>query len=199
MDLSFKLPLPRVASAGEHRYGMYVRDSGMQKTSRRRLLKQMLGVTAGLAAAPALSVAAESPRQRGLRALVETVCPRPSPARQDALRILQDDAYPLAWIIVLVVAGLDARAHDVGAADFASLAPDERHAALADATASGASMLYEGAIYLTQIGYFAGVYHPERGSPTIGFEGAFTLRAPAPGPYPLDLVSGGEDGDGNPP
>jgi hypothetical protein len=77
------------------------------------------------------------------------------------------------------VADLDRRATRVGGRAFALLAPPDRHAVvLSGLRARGVTgHLYTGAVFLTQVALYAGIYDDEAGSPLIDFPGAGRLSS----------------------
>ena len=138
---------------------------------------------------------------RILGAFVRTVIPG-APAAAALFRALKDPTLPFHRYAGFLAADLDARAQRRFRCGFAQLRPEQRVAVVegglhADGTTC---RLYEGAIFLTQIAYFSGIYDPEAGCPLIDFDGAYRfpdLEATT-FPDPDRFLARSVSSDGNP-
>jgi len=152
---------------------------------RRRVLGWMVAAVAVAATgcAPArLLLRTDRPRPENgatgaeatLRAFALTIVPGVDPAAPDLARVYRDPSYPLARFRSFLVADLDRRAGRLVGRPFALLAPRNRHAVvLSGVRAHGVTgRLYTGAVYLTQVALYAGIYDDAAGSPLIDFPGA---------------------------
>jgi hypothetical protein len=139
---------------------------------------------------------------RILAAFGRTVIPGAPPDDASIFRALKDPNLPFHRFAEFFAADLNARARRGFGRDFERLTLDERTATIERGLAKGATVaqLYGGAIFLTQIAYYAGIYGPERGCPLIDFDGAYRFRGleattfPDPERYLARSVSA----DGNP-
>ena len=114
-----------------------------------------------------------------LRAFALTVVPGVDAADPHLVRVYADPSYPFARCRTFFLSDLDRRARRVGRRPFALLAPAGRHAVVADGLAAGGvtGRIYGGAVFLTQVALYAGIYDDAAGSPVIGFSGAGRLVA----------------------
>lgn len=122
---------------------------------------------------------------RVLRAFVATVLPG-TELGDDAARVLLDDAYPFAPYAATFTADLSARgARRFGSERFDSLGADQRTAVVESGLRADTitRKLYTGAIFLTQISFYAGTHH-DAGCPAIGFEGSYRPRPRTELTYP---------------
>jgi hypothetical protein len=153
--------------------------------SRRDALRALgaLGVLALAGCAPARIVlglydrpAEDGPAgaERTLAAFADTVVPGLDPALPDRTRVYRDPSYPLARYRDYFVADLNRRAGERTAGRaFAALAAAERaHVVSAGLAAGGVTGdLYAGAVFLTQIALYAGIYDDEAGCALIDYPG----------------------------
>ncbi len=107
---------------------------------------------------------------------------RPSP-----IRAFYDSYYPLAKYRNFFAADLCERAlNQFGSDEFERLAPEQRTRIIEKGLSKGGTIgrLYTGAIFLTQIAFYAGIYDADRGCPLIGFDGRYRFRSVADTSYP---------------
>ena len=116
-------------------------------------------------------------RDATLAAFALTVVPGLDPATPHLSRVYGDRAYPFARCREFFVADLDRRARRLHGARFARLALPARHAVVADGLAARGitRRVYDGAVFLTQIALYAGIYDDQAGCALIGFPGGGTL------------------------
>lgn len=138
-----------------------------------------------------------------LRGFTEVVLPGVSPEGLEASQVLTDPYYPLAKYAGFLASDLCRRADDRhGVARFDALSARQRTAIVADAIASGGvtAKLYNGAVFLTQIAFFAGIYRQDGACPEIGFDGQYRFRGIAATSYPNPQAFLGREmtADGNP-
>lgn len=139
---------------------------------------------------------------RILAAFGRTVVPGARANDPNLFRALRDPVLPFHRYAGFFAADLDDRAQRQFRCGFTRLLPEQRVTVVEDGLRAGGTTcrLYEGAIFLTQIAYFAGIYDPEHGCPLIDFEGAYRFHDleattfPDPGRYLARSVSS----DGNP-
>lgn len=114
-----------------------------------------------------------------LRAFATTVIPGAPADDPDLTRALVDPAYPFAQYSGFFAADLSRRARERFRAPFEQLGAPERTAIVRDGLAAdGVSQkIYSGAITLTQIAFYAGIYAPQKGCALIDFEGGYHLHA----------------------
>jgi hypothetical protein len=115
---------------------------------------------------------------RILSAFARTVIPGAPADEASLFRALKDSALPFHRYAGFFAADLDERAQRQFRRGFAQLGSEHRVAVVegglhADRTTC---RLYEGAIFLTQIAYFSGIYDAERGCPLIDFDGCYRFR-----------------------
>ncbi len=154
--------------------------------SRRQLLQHLGLIAAGLAAActPARVLLNAYPRtfdddpelvDRVLRAFVTTVIPGAPADTPDLVRAFTDPDYPFAEYAAFFAADLARRGRErFGEPAFERLGVEQRAAVIRDGLAADATSrkLYNGAITLAQIAFYAGIYDANKGCALIGFEGA---------------------------
>lgn len=139
---------------------------------------------------------------RILRAFVITVIPGADPRAPDLTRAFFDPAYPFAPRSAFFAADLCRRSSRAfGHSAFDALDPGPRrqiiHVALhGDGTTR---RLYNGAIFLTQIAVYAGIYGDSRGCDLIEFHGSRGLLGPEDQryPHPGIYLAGEVTADGN--
>jgi len=111
-----------------------------------------------------------------LRAFVAAVIPGVESGAADPARALLDRRYPFAKYAPFFASDLAARSRRLfGTAEFASLALAQRTGVIADGLAADGTTrkLYRGAIYLTQVSIYAGIYDDDAGCPLIAFAGRY--------------------------
>jgi len=157
----------------------------MQIIPRRHALRQLGLIAAGLAAActPMRVLVSAYPHafddddglvDRVLRAFVTAVVPGAPADDPDLVRAHTDPAYPFAPYAAFFAADLSRRAaRRFDGRAFERLEVQERTAVIAEGLAADATTrkLYNGAVALAQITFYAGIYDPKKGCPAIGFEG----------------------------
>ena len=157
----------------------------MQIIPRRHALRQLGLIAAGLAAActPMRVLLSAYPQafddddglvDRVLRAFVTAVVPGAPADDPDLVRAHTDPAYPFAPYAAFFAADLSRRAaRRFDGRAFERLEVQERTAVIAEGLAADATTrkLYNGAVALAQIAFYAGIYDPQKGCPAIGFEG----------------------------
>jgi hypothetical protein len=160
----------------------------MRPLSRRSFLGLLVGA-AGIAltgCAPArLLLALDRPRPAAglngrdgtLAAFALTVVPGIAPDHPHLTRVYGDRAYPFARARDFFVADLDRRARRLEGAVFARLGPEERRAVVADGLAARGitRKVYDGAVFLTQVALYAGIYNDAAGCALIDFPGGGSL------------------------
>ena len=159
--------------------------------TRRWALRSIAGFGVGLAAAgctPLSMVLKIYPKEfdkrarrvdRILRAFCTTVAPGARAADPNQSRVFYDDSYPLAAHRAFFAADLcDRGARVVGERQFEMLSLEDRERVVEHGRAQGGliTRLYAGAVFLTQIAIFAGIYDDETGCSLIEFEGRFRPR-----------------------
>ena len=114
-------------------------------------------------------------RDNILRAFVLTVIPGAAQSDPNLIRALIDEDYPLASHSGYLASDLHHRSRSRFGRSFDQLGPDQRTEIVMQAVASGGTTtrLYTGAIFLTQIAYYAGIYDPAAGCRLIGFDGRY--------------------------
>ena len=156
--------------------------------SRREAVRCLSLITAGLAAAactPLRIVTHSYPDDfkhdanlvdRVLRAFVSTVIPGAPADSPQLVRAYLDRNYPFASYAGYFAADLSRRSGDrFGEEAFYRLTIDQRTAVIQDGLAADATTrkLYQGAIYLAQISFYAGIYDDDAGCPLIDFPGRY--------------------------
>ena len=112
---------------------------------------------------------------RTLRAFTAAVIPGFDPGDTNPARALLDHRYPFAAYAPFFASDLSRRADERFAAPFDALTLEQRTAVIraglgADDTTR---KLYRGAIYLTQLAIYAGIYDDDAGCPLIEFRGRY--------------------------
>ncbi len=111
-----------------------------------------------------------------LRAFASAVIPRAAGDTSDPARALLDHRYPLARYAAFFASDLSQRSQSrYGTPAFTTLPLEQRTAVIADGlSADGTTRkLYRGAIYLTQVAVYAGIYDDDAGCALIGFSGRY--------------------------
>ena len=112
---------------------------------------------------------------RTLRAFVAAVIPGLDAATADPARALLDHDYPFAAYAAFFASDLSQRAaRRYGTPGFDALTPDQRTAIIIEGLEADATTqkLYRGAIYLTQVSIYAGIYDDD-GCALIDFRGRY--------------------------
>ncbi len=164
----------------------------MQHTISRRQLVQRLGlIAAGLATActPVRVLVSAYPQvfdddpdlvDRVLRAFVTTVIPGAPADDPNLARAHTDSDYPFARYAAFFAADLSRRGgRQFGDPRFDRLTLEQRTAVVCDGLSSDATTrkLYQGAITLAQIAFYAGIYDDAKGCALITFDGRFRFDA----------------------
>lgn len=113
---------------------------------------------------------------RTLRAFVAAVIPGVDPGTTDPARALLDRRYPFAAYAAFFASDLSRRSERrYDTPTFDSLTLEQRTLIIADALAADATTrkLYRGAIYLTQVAIYAGIYDDDAGCGLIDFNGRY--------------------------
>jgi len=185
----------------------------MQTIPRRQALRQLGVMAAGLAAActPLRVLVSAYPQafddddelvERVLRAFVTTVIPGAPADDPDLIRAYTDPTYPFAQYVGFFAADLCRRAaRRFEGRRFERLAVRERTAVIAEGLAADGTTrkLYNGAVALAQIAFYAGIYDDKRGCPVIGFEGGYHWHplTDTTHPSPERFLSHARTADGN--
>jgi hypothetical protein len=122
-----------------------------------------------------------------LRAFVATVVPGAPVSDPNLIRVFEDDYYPLARFRGALIADLCQRSDRMfNMKMFSWLGADQRTQVIQNAISSHSvtRQLYEGAIFLTQISCYAGIYDAAGGCELIDFPGANKLVPAAEQTYP---------------
>lgn len=112
---------------------------------------------------------------RVLRAFVSTVIPGADEKAPDLIRVFEDDYYPLARFRGALIADLCERADRLFDMKLFSWLDAEQRTEVVQNALSSQSVtrqLYEGAIFLAQISFYAGIYDAAGGCELIEFPGA---------------------------
>lgn len=139
-----------------------------------------------------------------LRAFVGAIIPGAASDEPDLVRMYHDTDYPFYPYAPYLVYDLVRRTRRrCGHEGFDRLSLDERTGVIQDALDSDdtTARLYRGAILMANVSFFAGIYHPDRGSPLIEFPGENRGFSIEDSSYPgAELCFGTETtSDGNPP
>jgi hypothetical protein len=185
-----------------------------KKVSRREAIKGLAVLTAGLGVGcTPLRIAMHlypdefdnQPERvdRVLRAFVATVIPGAPLDDPNLIRAFYDSYYPLAKCRNFFAADLCQRAlNRFGTDDFERLAPEQRTGVIESGLSQSGTIgrVYTGAIFLTQIAFYAGIYDADRGCPLIGFDGRYRFRSVAQTSYPNpgSFLARARTADGNP-
>lgn len=116
---------------------------------------------------------------RTLAAFAEAILPGTDRDSLELARPLSDERFELASYRNYLAADLADRSRRLyGTGAFEKLGLAERERVVSEALdADGTTCkLYSGAIFLTQIAYFAGIYDDDGGCPLIDFDGRYRLR-----------------------
>lgn len=137
-----------------------------------------------------------------LGAFVTAVIPGARPEDPDLVRAHRDPAYPFAPYAGFFAADLSRRAaRAFRGRPFERLELAERTAVIAEGLAADATTrkLYNGAVVLAQIAFYAGIYDDRKGCPSIGFEGGYHWHSPTDTTYPdaARYLSHARTADGN--
>src|SRR5438094_414585 len=100
----------------------------------------------------------------------------PSAHDPDLVRALTDPDYPFAQFAAFFAADLTRRGERrFGEPAFERLTPDQRAAVIRDGLEADATTrkMYNGAVTLAQVAFYAGIYDAQRGCALIGFEGGY--------------------------
>ncbi|HEU4386077.1 MAG TPA: hypothetical protein VFR85_21510 [Anaeromyxobacteraceae bacterium] len=139
-----------------------------------------------------------------MRAFVEAVIPGAARDDPNLVRAFFDPFYPFTRYRSWFVWDLDRRARRLFGRPYPELDLERRTRVIQDGLSSGdgtAARVYDGAIFLGQVAFYAGIYDDDRGCPLIHFEGASGLLPleqqtyPAPGRFLAEAATA----DGNPP
>ncbi len=159
-----------------------------------------LRIAAGLYPEPDREVA-----EGALRAFMEAVIPGALREDPNLVRVFFDPYYPFARYRSWFVWDLDRRARRLsGGRPYQDLDLESRMRVVQDGLGScdGATVrVYDGAIFLAHVAFYAGIYDDERGCPLIHFEGASGLLPPEQQTYPVPgrFLAAAATADGNPP
>src|SRR5207247_10445095 len=113
---------------------------------------------------------------RVLRAFVTTAIAGAAADAPDLVRALTDPDYPFAQFAAFFAAVLTRRGERrFGEPAFERLTPDQRAAVIRDGLEADATTrkMYNGAVTLAQVAFYAGIYDAQRGCALIGFEGGY--------------------------
>jgi hypothetical protein len=109
-----------------------------------------------------------------LRAFVTTVVPLADPAEPELTRAFYDPEFGFPRCSGFFVKDLRDRAKDrFGGIPFTALSADQRAEIVRDGLDAGGlrSRVYTGAVFLSQVSFYAGIYDDRRGCPAIDFDG----------------------------
>ena len=180
--------------------------------SRRQLLRHLAAIAASLGAActPVRVLVNAYPQafdddpalvDHVLGAFAATILPGAPAGNPDLTRALTDPDYPFAAYAAFFAADLERRARARFGAAFERLPPAGRTRIVADGLAADATSrkLYNGAVTLVQIAFYAGIYDARKGCPMIGFEGGdhFHPLADITHPDPTRFLAEALTPDGN--
>jgi hypothetical protein len=139
---------------------------------------------------------------RVLSAFARTVVPGIREDDANVYRALKDPDLPFHRYAGFLAADLDARARAAHGRRFVQLGLRQRTAVVERALEEGGTVgqLHSGAIFLTQVACYAGIYDAERGCPLIDFDGCYEFRGlgATTFPNPGDYLADGATPDGNP-
>lgn len=191
-----------------------VRSDTRQTMSRRAALKGLavLAASCSVACTPLRIAMRLYPEEfdeqservhRILRAFVETVVPGVRIDEPDLVRPFYDSYYPLAKCRGFFASDLCNRTmRHYSSFDFERLSIQQRTKIVAEGLAEGGTTgrVYTGAVFLTQIAVYAGIYDPDRGCPLIDFDGRYRPqdRKAMAYPNPERFLPHSISGDGNP-
>ncbi len=139
---------------------------------------------------------------RTLRAFVDAIIPGAPLDEPNLVKAFGDPNYPFYKIRGFFVSDLNARARKAFRKSFESLSRAERTGIVRNALDGGpvTSRLYRGAILLTQVSFYAGIYDDAGGCPLIDFRGASGIAWSGASATPVDraLLAAECTSDGNP-
>jgi len=110
-----------------------------------------------------------------LRSFVTAVIPGAVEDDTNLIRIFRDNYYPFCEYCDFFVSDLAARSANLfGDDQFDRLTQKQRTAVVRDGLDGDATLkrLYQGAIFMAQVSYYAGIYDDEKGCPLIDFQGS---------------------------
>ena len=141
---------------------------------------------------------------RVMRAFVEAVIPGASRDDPNLVRAFFDPFYPFTRYRSWFVWDLDRRARGLFGRTYPELDLEGRTRAIQDGLVNGdgtTARVYDGAIFLAEVAFYAGIYDDERGCPLIHFEGASGLLPLEQQTYPVPgrFLAAAATADGNPP
>ena len=113
---------------------------------------------------------------RTLRAFVAAVIPGFDPGAADPARALLDPRYPFAAYAAFFASDLSRRSkRRYGTPSLDSLTLEQRTLVIEDGLAADGTTrkLYRGAVYLTQVAIYAGIYDDDSGCALIDFQGRY--------------------------
>ena len=123
-----------------------------------------------------------------LRAFAVTIVPGADRNTPKLTQIYYDEYYPFAAFVPFFISDLDSRTKKLFAGrSFPSLSQAERERVVLDAFRNGDSIIqriYHGAIYMTRLNIYAGIYDDSRGCPHINFHGTSQDFVPEQMYYP---------------
>jgi len=126
--------------------------------------------------------------RRVLDAFADTVVPGVDAGSEKLARPLYDERFPLHGYLNYLAADLSRRAkYACGDPRFHLLSRADRTRAIDAGLRAGGTTerLYTGAIFLVQLGFFAGFYDDGAGCPAIDFDGRYRPGSPADRTYAL--------------
>jgi hypothetical protein len=140
---------------------------------------------------------------RVLRAFVATVIPGAPIEDPDLVRAYYDPYYPLAKYVDFFASDLCGRSERLfGDSAFDRLTPEERTRVIQDGLAADhtTARLYNGAILLGQVAFYASIYNDTKGCDLIGYEGRYQFRGldAITYPQPESFFARATTADGNP-
>lgn len=109
-----------------------------------------------------------------LRALVVTIIPGADYFDKDLIKVFYDGYYPLSKYRNFIVYDISNRSKKLyGIDQFDALESDQRNTVVENAQVDSKIIrkLYNGAIILSQVAYYAGIYDDDKGCNLIDFEG----------------------------
>lgn len=141
---------------------------------------------------------------RVMRAFVEAVIPGAPRDDPNLVRAFFDPFYPFTRYRSWFVWDLDRRARRLFGRPYPELDLERRNRVVQDGLSNGdgtTARVYDGAIYLAQAAFYAGIYDDDRGCPLIDFQGASGLLPLEQQSYPVPgrFLAVSATADGNPP
>jgi hypothetical protein len=125
--------------------------------------------------------------ERILSAFADAIIPGAGEHDRNVVRVYRDEFYPFAKYHRYFASDLCRRAGDVcGTEEFGRLSRRERERVIEAALASDGTSrkLYSGAIMLTQVAFYGGIYDDQRGCAEIAFDGEYRFRGLEAVTYP---------------